>query len=63
MILDGHDVNPVWLMRKWHWAPAPGKQHAFQPGYPAFALGDFRDALAAKGHIVPMVRLDPRVAS
>lgn len=31
--------------------------------YPAFALDDFRDALAAKGHIVPVVRLDLRVAS
>jgi len=31
--------------------------------HPAFTLGDFRDALAPKGHIVPVARLDPRVAS
>lgn len=28
--------------------------------YPAFALGGFCDALAAKGHIVPVVRLGMR---
>jgi hypothetical protein len=31
--------------------------------YPAFVLEEFREALAAKGHIVPMFCLDPRVAT
>ncbi|MBO9832584.1 hypothetical protein [Xanthomonas phaseoli] len=31
--------------------------------YPAFVLEEFREALAAKGHIIPMFCLDPPVAS